>query len=214
MIWWQHTSLCQLVHLSGDDGFTRTITPGNFLVRTRKGRCRLSPKDPCGYFGKISCGICWQFFAKISCGIFWQNIWRDILAKYLVGYSGKIYFGIFWQKTFRDILAKYRSWYFGEIYCKIFWQNISAGILGKTNINDTFQFLDMLDVEKQGWWFSQSHPPSFVRWLVQGVCLSLVWEKQCRSKEAATGSWCGKFGGVSCTGKGNMSKTQMQAYAS
>jgi hypothetical protein len=77
-----------------------------------------------------------------------------------------------------------------------------------------FNFLDMLDVEKQGWWFSQSHPPSFVRWLVQGVCLSLVWEKQCRSKEAATGSWCGKFGGVSCTGKGNMSKTQMQAYAS
>ena len=40
---------------------------------------------------------------------FYQSILRDILAKYLVGYSGKISGGIFWQNIFRDILAKYRS---------------------------------------------------------------------------------------------------------
>jgi hypothetical protein len=40
---------------------------------------------------------------------------------------------------------------------------------------------------------------------VQGVCLPLVSEKQCRNKEEATGSRCGKFG-VSCRGKDLMSR--------
>ena len=40
---------------------------------------------------------------------------------------------------------------------------------------------------------------------VQGVCLCLVSEKQCRNKEEATGSRCGKFG-VSCRGKDLMSR--------
>jgi len=82
------------------------------------------------------------------CGIFFQNILRDILAKYLAGYSGKISGGIFWQNIFRnilakkpfgifwqsivpDILAKYIVRYFGKISLREFWAK---------KINDTFQF--------------------------------------------------------------------------
>ena len=99
------------------------------------------------------------YSGKIFGGIFWQNIWWDILAKYLAEYFGKISFGIFWQSIFHDILAKYLVKYFGKISQRKF--------LAKWNKIDTFCFdvLGILDVEKQGWWFSQSHPPSFVWWL-------------------------------------------------
>jgi hypothetical protein len=133
------------------------------------------------------------FFSKIYCGIFWQNIWRDTLAKYLLGYSvkyfaeyfGKISFGLFWKNIVHDFFHDIDHCILAKYLCGHVWQN-------KCLLN----FWAFWMLKNQGWWFGNAIPLLLCGGWVQGVCPSLVSEKQCRGKEEATGSRRGKFGGV------------------
>ena len=104
-----------------------------------------------------------------------------------MGYFGKISCRIFWQNICRNILAKYHLLYINyflfDIMVKYF-----VKYIGKIFPRYIFGKIIIF-----GFWFGQSHPFSFCGNWVQGICLSLVSEKKCRSKEKAIASSSDKF---------------------